>query len=86
MMSFSDLTSRLPLFIDPVLIVGVVPAIAPPEPGIPREQWIPKTIGSQLILSGAERVTVAGQPPAIAADVEKAKAAARSPFPLPILN
>jgi len=80
MMSFSDLTSRLPLFIDPLMIVGVVPAIAPPEQGIPREQWIPKTIGSQLILSGAERITVAGLPGTVSASVEKAKAAARAPF------
>jgi hypothetical protein len=82
MMSFSDLTSRLPIFVDPLMIAAVVPAVAPPEPGIAREQWIPKTIGSQLIISGAERITVAGLPAAISSDVEKAKAAARAPFGL----
>lgn len=78
MMKVFDLASGLPLFVDPLAVAAVLPSVSPPPKGVELANWIPMTNGSQLMVSGIGPLVVRGLPEAMADDVAKAKAAART--------
>lgn len=77
MMQFQDISTGTSMFFDPVLIVGVIPAFAPPPSGVKAEQWIPRAIGAQVLLSGCAPVAVRGDAAKLADEIALEKARAR---------
>lgn len=78
MMKFQDLQSGLSIYVEPLAIQAVAPAVAPPPHGITAEQYIPRVMGAQLFIAGCAPLVVRGLPDATSADVAKAKTAARA--------
>lgn len=77
MLKFQDLQSGLSIYVDPIAIQAVAPAVAPPPTGVRLDQHIPRVLGSQLFIAGCAPLAVRGLPEANQADVANAKAAAR---------
>ena len=82
MMKVADLSSGLPIYVDPLAIQAVAPAIMPPKPGIPPKDHLPIVAGSQLFIAGCAPLVVRGMPEHVAAEVRDAKADARHPIVL----
>jgi len=77
MMKFQDLQSGLSIYVDPLSIQAVAPAVAPPPQGITLDRYVPRVIGCQLLIAGCAPLVVRGSPDTTAEDVGGAKAAAR---------
>lgn len=76
MMKLQDFQSGITLHVDPLAVQAVVPAIAPPPQGIELAQYIPKVVGSQVMIAGIAPLVVRGLPAEVAETVAKAKAQA----------
>lgn len=77
MMKFQDLQSGLSIYVDPLPIQAVAPAVAPPPQGIALERYVPRVLGSQLFIAGCAPLVVRGLPEAVSQAVDEAKIAAR---------
>jgi len=75
MIEFQDMSSGVAVFVDPLAITAVLPAIAPAPEGIAVHQVIPRVIAAQVVVIAIGPLVVRGMPRDIVDQVEKAKAA-----------
>jgi lipopolysaccharide biosynthesis protein len=78
MMTFQDLGMGSAVYVDPLAIRAVIPAMAAPDPAIAAGQRIPRTLGSQIIIAGVGPLVVKGMPADIASRVTSAQEMARA--------
>jgi len=82
MMKVADLSSGLTIYVDPLAVQAVAPAVTPPPQGIAMKDYIPRVAGSQLFIAGCAPLVVRGMPEQLAAEVRDAKIEARPPIVL----